>query len=120
MKFHLIHISQRGTKTHLKSQFPPEMTLLKSQQNFQSCLKSNFLSIPNSNICFKRVKLTIGKSTIPFTDRQFLIPFLSTSRRFTHSHWFIHFSKGGLTIKKDKKRLHLKYMLKVETVTKGS
>ena len=30
------HSSQRGTKSHLKSQFPPEMTLLKSQQKFQS------------------------------------------------------------------------------------
>ena len=27
---------QRGTKSHLKSQLPSEMTLLKSQQKFQS------------------------------------------------------------------------------------
>ena len=54
------HGSQRGTKFHLKkhshlnSQFPPEMTSLKSQQNFQTCLKSNFLFTPISNIYFKR------------------------------------------------------------------
>ena len=39
------HSSQRGTKSHLKkphlkSQFPTEITLRKSQQNFQSRLKS--------------------------------------------------------------------------------
>ena len=54
------HSSQRGTKSHLKkqshlkSQFPPEMTLIKSQQNFQTCLISNFLFTPISNIYFKR------------------------------------------------------------------
>ena len=44
------HSSQRGTKSHLKkiqshlkSQFLPEMTLIKFQQNFQMHLKSNFL-----------------------------------------------------------------------------
>ena len=55
-----IHCQQRGTKSqlkkqsHLKSQFPPEITLLKSQQNFQTCLKSNFLFTPILNIYFKR------------------------------------------------------------------
>ena len=49
-----------GTKSHLKkqsylkSQFPPEMKLPTSQQNFQSCLKSNFLLTPISSICFKK------------------------------------------------------------------
>ena len=33
-------------KVPLKSQCPPEMTLLKSQQNFQSCLKASFLFTP--------------------------------------------------------------------------
>ena len=42
------------TQSHLKSQFPPEMTLPKSQQNFQTCLKSNFLFTPISNIYFKK------------------------------------------------------------------
>ena len=43
---------QRGTKyhlekeSHLKSQFPPEMTLIKSQQNFHSHLKPSFMFIP--------------------------------------------------------------------------
>ena len=49
-----IHSSQGGTKSHLKSPFPPEMTLLKSQQNFPSCLKPNFLFTPISNISFKK------------------------------------------------------------------
>ena len=60
---HFIHSSQRSTKSVLKksqshfsikSQFSPEMTLLKSQQNFQSHLKSNFLFTSISNICFKK------------------------------------------------------------------
>ena len=38
-----MHSSQRGTKSHLKSQFPPELTLLKSQQNAQSYLKPDIL-----------------------------------------------------------------------------
>ena len=42
------------TQSHLKSQFPLEMTLLKSQQNFQTCLKPNFPFTPMSNINFKR------------------------------------------------------------------
>ena len=52
--------SQRGAKSHpkkqsyIKSQFLPEMTLLKSQQNFQTHLKSNLLFTPISNIYFKR------------------------------------------------------------------
>ena len=40
----------KKTYPHLKSYFPPEMTLLKSQQNFQSRLKWNFLFTPISNI----------------------------------------------------------------------
>ena len=36
------HSLQKGTKSHLKCQFPPEITLLKSQQNFQTCLKIRF------------------------------------------------------------------------------
>ena len=53
--------SQRGIKSHLKkaqphlkSQYPPEMILLKSHQNFQACLKSNFLFTPISNIYFNK------------------------------------------------------------------
>ena len=58
--FYKIHNSQRGTKSnlkkqsHLNNQFPPEMTLLKFQQNFQTCQKLNFLFTPISNIYFKK------------------------------------------------------------------
>ena len=64
-----------------------------------------------------------------FTDRQ------STNRRFIHSHLFLHSHEDGLTngqttlmrmfkirklhLKLHLKKLHLKYMLGVETVTKG-
>ena len=41
-------------QSHLQSQFPPEMTLFKFQQNFQSCLKLNFLFTPIFYICFKK------------------------------------------------------------------
>ena len=34
------------TQSHLKCQFPPEMALLKSQQDFKTHLKSNFLFTP--------------------------------------------------------------------------
>ena len=57
--------SQKGTKSHLKKQshqkskFPPEMTLLKSEQNIQSCLKSNFLFTPmNIYLIYKVFKMT--------------------------------------------------------------
>ena len=59
--FHDIHQSSQRykvppekTQSYLKSQFPPEITLLKSQQNFQSHLKSNFLFTPILNIYFKK------------------------------------------------------------------
>ena len=42
------------TQSHLKTQFPPEMTLLKSHQNFQTRLKSNFLFTPIWNMYLKR------------------------------------------------------------------
>ena len=70
------HSSQKGkvpaekTQSNLKSQFPPEMTLLKSQQNILTHLKSNFLFTPTSNIYFKKVfkmtgvKLTIGRLSL--------------------------------------------------------
>ena len=65
------HSLHRGTKSHLKkhsppkTQVPPEMTLLKSQPNFQSCIKLNFLFTLTSNICFKMfsmwLELTIDR-----------------------------------------------------------
>ena len=42
------------THSHLESQFPPEMTLAQSQQNFQPRLKLNSLFTPISKICFKK------------------------------------------------------------------
>ena len=38
-----IYSRNDSAESHLKSQFPPEMALLKSQQNFQPHLKPNFL-----------------------------------------------------------------------------
>ena len=54
------HSSQRGRKSYLKKTAPPKepiptwMTLLKSQQKFETCLKSNFLFTSISNVYFKR------------------------------------------------------------------
>ena len=103
----IYHSSQKGTKSHLKktqshitSQFPPEMILLKSQQNFQSHLKSNFRFTTISNICFKTysrwltgVKLTIGRLLLIG-----IYWYWSTNRRFIHSHLFMYLHKGCLTI----------------------
>ena len=56
----ICHSSERGTKSHLKktqshlkSHFPPEITLLKSLQNFQTPLKSNFLVTPGFELTFQ-------------------------------------------------------------------
>ena len=51
----LVHSSQRDTRSYLQkkqshiSQFPPEMILLKSHQNFQSRLKSNVYTMENKD-----------------------------------------------------------------------
>ena len=87
------HSLERATKSHLekqshlKSQFPPEMTLLKSQQNFQSHLKfavhSHLEYMLQKVIKITGVKLTVG--------RHLLIGiywYQSTNRRFIHSHLF--------------------------------
>ena len=59
------NVPPEKTQSHLKSQFAPEMALLKSQQNLQTHLKSNFLFTPISNICFQKVfKMTGVKLTI--------------------------------------------------------
>ena len=105
---------QRGTKSHLKiqshlmSQFPPEMASLNSQQNFQSCLKSNFLFTPKSNICFLKHIFDVGVNKVfkmtgvKLTIGRFLLKgiywYQSTNRRFIHSHLFIHSHKGDLAI----------------------
>ena len=95
---------QSGTKSHLekqsylKSQFPPEMALLKSQQNFQSCLKSNFLFTPILNICFKKFSRWLDSSQKQADFYFYFYWYQSTNRRFMHSHLFIHSQKSGLTI----------------------
>ena len=78
-------------QSDLKSQFPPEITLLKSQQNFQPHLKfpdhSHLACMLQKVIKMTGVKLIVG--------RRLLIGiywYQSTNRRF------IHFHKGGLTI----------------------
>ena len=48
-----VQVPPEKTQSHLQSQLPPAMTLLKPQQNFQTCLKSNFLFTPISSIYFK-------------------------------------------------------------------
>ena len=98
------HSSQRSSKfhlnkiqSHLKSQFHPEMTLLKPQQNFQSRLKCPVHS-HLEYMLWKVIKITGVKLTVA---RRLLIGiywYQSTNRRFLHSHLFIHSLKGGLTI----------------------
>ena len=76
------HRSQRGKwphlekQSHLKSQSPPEMTLLKSKQNFQTCLNSSFLFTPISNIYFKSFQddWSQNNNRQTFIDRHLLIP----------------------------------------------
>ena len=69
-------VCRRGTKSHLKSQFPPEMTLLKSQQNFQTHLKSNFLLLPFPIYTSKSFQddWSQVKNRQNFIDRHLLIP----------------------------------------------
>ena len=85
-------VRRGGTKSHLKSQFPTEMTLLQSQQNFQSHLKSNFLFTPISNIYFTGVKVTICRVSL------IGIYWYQSTNKFTNSHLFMHSHKGGLNI----------------------
>ena len=97
------HSLQRGSKSHLgkqshlKSQSPPEMTLLKSQQNLQFRIKSNYQFISISNICFRKfsrwLELRVGRLLLIG-----ICWYQWTNRRFVHSHLFIHSHKGGLTI----------------------
>ena len=70
-----MYSSQRGTKvplektqSHLKSQFPAEMTLLKSQQNFQTGQKipvhSHLEYILQKVFKMTGVKLTISRLSL--------------------------------------------------------
>ena len=68
-------VVRRGvhSPTHLKSQFLPEMTLLKPQQNFQICLKSNFLlSRIYTSKCFQDDWSQVNNMQ-SFTDRHLLM-----------------------------------------------
>ena len=61
------------TQSHLKSQFPPEMTLLKPQQNFQIRLKSNFMSSRiYTSKCFQDDWSQVNNMQ-SFTDRHLLM-----------------------------------------------
>ena len=76
-------------------------------------------------------KMTINKLTVC----RLLLTGSQLTRRFIHSHLFLHSHEDGLTngqttlmrmfkirklhLKLHLKKLHLKYMLGVETVTKG-
>ena len=84
-------------QSHLKSQLPPERTLLKSQQNFPSHLKfpvhSHLEYMLQRVIKMSGVKLTVGRLLLIG-----IYWYQSTNRRFIHSHLFIHSHKGGVTI----------------------
>ena len=75
------------TKIPPKSQIPIKMTKLKSWQNFQSHLKSNFLSLSCLIYALKSFLLLL--ISIYF--------YQSTNRSYICSHLFIHSYKGGLT-----------------------
>ena len=142
-------IARRGVQSPTwKKTVPPQEPiltwniLLKSQQNFQTRHKKTFkLSVYYhlKYILQKVFKTTVVKLTIGRLS-QIGIHWYQSTNRFKNSHLFIHFRNGGLTIDlmlkppfsecKIKlknyirnyvlKRLNLKYVLKVERVTKSS
>ena len=87
------HSSQRGSKSylkkhsHLKSQFPPEMTLLKSQQNFQSRLELSFLFTLISNICFKQFSRWRVKTGKQYYKLFQILYHYQTILMFSESYW---------------------------------
>ena len=68
-------VPPKKTQSHLKSQFPPDMTLLESKQNFGN-LKSNFLFTPIQNITSKSFQDDWSQvnNRQTFTDKHLLIP----------------------------------------------
>ena len=60
------------TQSRLKSHFPPEITLLKAQQIFHTCLKLNFLFTPILNIFFKRFLRWQVNNMQTFPDKHLL------------------------------------------------
>ena len=115
--------SPEKTQSYLQSQFPPEITLLpviKSQENIQTHLKSNFMFTPNLKYMLQKVlkmtgvKLTIGRLSL------IGIYWYQSTNRFIISHLFMYSHKGGLTIDlmiiyKQIWKLHLKLHLKTIT-----
>ena len=100
-----LHSLRSGTKFHLKKHSPTERAnshlnwhyLFKSQQNFQSCLKSNFLFTPILIISIKKFSrwlesLTIGRISL------IGIYWYQSINRFINSHFLMYFDKGGLAI----------------------
>ena len=76
------HSSQRykipaeKTQCHLKIQFPPGMTSLKSQQNFQTCLNQIYWSLSSRIYTSKGFQddWRQNNNRQTFTDRHLLIP----------------------------------------------
>ena len=90
-------VPSEKTLSHLKGQFPPKTTLLKSQQNFQTRLRSNFLFTSILNIHLKSFQdyWSQVNSRQTFTDR---IYWHQSTNSFIDSHLFMYSQKGGLTI----------------------
>ena len=97
---------QRGSKSHmdkqshLKSQFPHEMTLLMSQRNFH--IVPHKIKFPvHFHLKYMLQKVSRMTEVKLRIGRLLLIGiywYQSTNRRFIHSHLFIHSHKSGLTI----------------------
>ena len=127
-------VPSEKTLSHLKGQFPPKTTLLKSQQNFQTRLRSNFLFTSILNIHLKSFQdyWSQVNSRQTFTDRHLLAPINQQFYRFSFVYvfsegWFDHRSYDQTTLIRMYKQItrfhlksHLKYILKVEIVTKSS
>ena len=118
------HSSQRSSKfhlkkiqSHLKSQFYPEMTLLKPQQNFQSHLKCPVHS-HLKYMLWKVIKMTGVKLTVGQPLLIGIYWYQSTNRRFIHSHLLIHSHKGGWpNNSKHIFRVHIKHYWHFQGVT---
>ena len=116
-------MSPEKAQFHLKSQFPPEMTLFKSQQKLSDPPKINFPVPTHLKYILQKVfKMTEVKLTI---SRLSLIGiyWYQSANRFINSNLFMHSCKGSLSIDllikitlmrmyKQIRKLHLKLHLK--------
>ena len=95
-----VQVTPEKRKSHLNSQFPPEMAILKSHWNFQSQLKSNFLftSLPSQIYAWKCFQHDCSQVNNMQTLPIGIYWHQSNSRRLIHSHLFVRAHKGGLTI----------------------